>query len=138
MVQKVRMINLESRRWHQYQEETRPDPRAVVFVKPVPAEMSTQELSNIFSTFGRVLNIVRDDDDNEASVQFTVRQHAEIAVKALLANKMLGDGVELWQREVENEGMASDQWGSSWDMHAATGAMDPNSQNEAAELIEPP
>lgn len=92
-VQKLRMIHQESRRRQQRQEHD--DSHAVVFIAPVPTNMSNQELAAVFSVYGRVRRVDR-DGDREAVVVFTHSDHAHAACTSLKLNGTLGDHVRVW------------------------------------------
>lgn len=124
-VDKLRIINQESRRWHRKQEEKEEDSRAVVFVSPVPHKMTNQELADFFAVYGHVVRIDR-DGDLEASIQFAKVEAATTAVLALRTSptfgSALGEGVRVWIREEEITDRPNDTWSQEWDMRSSAKA----------------
>lgn len=81
-VEKLRLVHEQSRKWHQQQEDSRDDPRAVVYLSPVPSSMSDDEIAATFSVYGRVKRVDR-QGQNEAAIQFALAEQALSAVTAL-------------------------------------------------------
>lgn len=117
-VDKLRIINQSSRRWHHKQETEHVDPRAVIFVAPVPEGMGRQELENFFSVYG-IVHRVDVNGTEDASIQFAKVDHAQTAVLALRSSPSFstafGDGARVWMRQEEVEGRPNDSWAQEWD-----------------------
>jgi len=79
------------------------DPRAVVFVEPVPTEMSFQELRTILSAFGP-LRTVDQVDKRKASVQFAQVDHARAAVAGLRGSDKFPENVRIFLKDDEPAG----------------------------------
>uniref|UniRef100_A0A7S1B063 Ribosomal RNA methyltransferase FtsJ domain-containing protein n=1 Tax=Noctiluca scintillans TaxID=2966 RepID=A0A7S1B063_NOCSC len=99
-VHKLRMIHLESRKRHQQREAFCEDPRAVLFIAPLPS-WSNEELMGVLSLYGRVRGI--DRSDRHTSVKFACVEHAQAAVAALRRNSLLGEGIAVWTPGGEDE-----------------------------------
>jgi len=136
-VDRLRIINQESRRWHRRQEEMQEDSRAVVFVSPVPRKMTNQELADFFAVYGHVIKIDR-DGDLEASIQFAKVEAATTAVLALRTSpafgSALGEGVRVWIREEEIADRPNDTWSQEW----ATGPSAPAAAKPSPQVQVPP
>jgi len=93
-IEKLRLINEGSRRWHAKQEELREDPRAAVVLPKVPKGMSDEDLATSMSVYGRVLRVDRGSDrEHEVTVQFAVLEHANIALAALRLSDAFGEEI---------------------------------------------
>jgi len=93
-IEKLRLINEGSRRWHAKQEELREDPRAAVVLPKVPKGMSDEDLAASMSVYGRVLRVDRGvDREHEVTVQFAVLEHASIALAALRNSCAFGEEI---------------------------------------------
>jgi len=120
-VDKLRIINQSSRRWHHTQETKNEDPRAVLFVAPVPEGMGSQELETFFSVYG-IVHRVDVNGCEEASIQFAKVDHAQTAALALRSSPSFetafGVGARVWMREeeVESRKAATDNWAQEWSM----------------------
>lgn len=84
-IEKLRLINEQSRQRHKREEDRRDDPRAAVLVSPVPDELSNEELSTMFSVYGRVKRV--DRNRQKVLVQFALLEHATAAVHAFSQGK---------------------------------------------------
>jgi hypothetical protein len=118
-VDKLRLINQNSRKWHSKKEQEWQDPRAVIFVSPVPQGMGTQELESFFAVYGTVLRVDVNGTE-EASVQFAKVEHAQTAVLAIRNSPSFtaafGDTGKVWIREEEKADRSSDTWAQEWSM----------------------
>jgi len=116
-VDKLRIINQESRRWHHKKETEEQDLRAVVFISPVPEGMTSQELETFFSVYG-IVHKVDCNGSEEASVQFAKVDHAQTAVLALRSSasftKAFGEHARVWMRDEENAERPNDTWAQDW------------------------
>jgi len=93
-IEKLRLINEGSRRWHAKQEELREDARAAVVLPTVPKGMSDEDLAASMSVYGRVLRVNRGiDREQEVTVQFAVLEHANIARAALCNSGAFGEAI---------------------------------------------
>ncbi|CAE8611379.1 unnamed protein product [Polarella glacialis] len=105
-IEELRLINEQSRRRHQQSEDQRDDPRALVFVFPVPSTMVDDELANTFSVYGRVKRVERNSEKQAASIQFALAEHAIAAVASLRGKGAFAEGIRIWTRDDE----ASQAW----------------------------
>jgi len=112
-VDKLRIINIQSRRWHQQREAQQEDSKAVVFLAPVSSSVSDQELTSAFSVYGRVQRISRSDED-EVSIHFALAEQAQIAVGALRGKRIFGDGIRIWSQQEEQLTRCGDKWSCEW------------------------
>eukprot|EP00928_Gymnodinium_smaydae_P026438 TRINITY_DN20766_c0_g1_i2.p1 TRINITY_DN20766_c0_g1~~TRINITY_DN20766_c0_g1_i2.p1 ORF type:complete len:420 (-),score=108.72 TRINITY_DN20766_c0_g1_i2:82-1341(-) len=106
-INKLRLINEESRKRHQQTEARRDDPRAILHLDPLPESLGDQELHEALSKFGRVKRV--DRVGSKASVQFAFVDQAKSAAAAL------GGGADILGANVrvslnDNE----DGWSREW------------------------
>jgi len=126
-VDKLRIINQSSRRWHHKEETKTEDPRAVLFVAPIPEGMGQQDLDNFFSVYGIVLRVDCNGCE-EASIQFAKVDHAQTAVLALRSSdsfpKAFGVGARVWMRQEEasERQRPNDSWAQEWSMTPSAAA----------------
>lgn len=124
-VDKLRLINQNSRKWHSKEEAKWQDPRAVVFVSPVPQGMGTQELESFFAVYG-IVQRVDVNGNEEASIQFVKVEHAQTAVLALRSSASFtaafGDTGKVWIREEEKMDRSNDSWAQEWSMSPSAAA----------------
>jgi len=114
-VNKLRLIHEQSRKRHEKEEAVRDDPRAVLFIAPVPGGMSTEELKEALNLYGRVQRVDKDGND-EASIQFASADQARVACAALRQGAGVFDSsVRIWLREEEGENRSHDNWNQDWD-----------------------
>ena len=100
-IEKLRRVHEDSRKWHERQEAQRSDPWAVVFLSPAPPGMNDQDLSTVFSVYGRVQRILRNHGEDQVAVHFASQQQAMAAAEALRSVHHFGDGVSVWTRHEE-------------------------------------
>mmetsp|Transcript_85910 Transcript_85910/g.188691 ORF Transcript_85910/g.188691 Transcript_85910/m.188691 type:complete len:270 (+) Transcript_85910:1-810(+) len=101
-INKLRLVHEQSRKIHEKTEFVREDPRAVVTLRPAPAQVSEESLNSTFSIYGRVRKIVF-DDTREVSIHFANSGHAEAAVDALRGTGAFGENVWISIPAEENE-----------------------------------
>ncbi|CAE7672862.1 unnamed protein product [Symbiodinium sp. CCMP2592] len=125
-IEKLRIINEQSRRWHQRLEDRADDPRAVVMVSPVSEAMKEEDLAAIFSVYGRVKRVDIERAEQKAMVQFALAEHATAAAATLPGTQAFAPGMRIWQGEdVHGWSYAEDAaaaWGHvqvPWEWHAA-------------------
>lgn len=126
-IEKLRLINEGSRRWHAKKEEEREDPRAAVVLPTVPRGMSDEDLAASMSVYGRVLRVDRGNDrEREVTVQFAVLEHANIAFAALQNSGAFGEEIRQGVQAKPVPRVA-----------VADGASGPNSTAAAANGVQP-
>lgn len=110
-INKLRLIHEESRRRHRKTEALNEgDPKAVVVLSPAPSQMSDQQLTDIFSKYGRVRRVVR-RHGGDVAVHFAQAQHANAAMSALQGHGAFVDRIQVWS-EVDGQSTADGQWGA--------------------------
>jgi len=120
-INKLRLIHEQSRKWHEKEEAAWEDPRAIVFISPVPGGMGNEALTAALSVYGRVHRVDKGDNDR-ASVQFASLDQARVAARALRRGvNFLGENVQIWLREEEQADRAVDTWAREWDTNTAPG-----------------
>jgi len=101
-IEKLRLINEQSRKWHRRQEALHDDPRAVVFLAPPPSGMGDEDLMASFSVYGRVLRVDR-SSECQVSVQLALPEQARVAVAALRSSGAFGETIRIWTQGEEGQ-----------------------------------
>eukprot|EP00397_Hematodinium_sp_SG-2012_P019714 GEMP01020272.1.p1 GENE.GEMP01020272.1~~GEMP01020272.1.p1 ORF type:complete len:523 (+),score=104.16 GEMP01020272.1:82-1650(+) len=108
-VNKLRLIHLESSRWHERREQNTTD-RRTVCVRPLPEYMSLHQLQEISALYGRVITCdIEEEPDRTGVIVFPNLKQAHAAVNTLLSKNTFGETVSVWVKNDDSDG-----WDAEW------------------------